>query len=133
MLNSAAQQDAAKYGRFHIFPAESVALVNSLMGSVIGVHRHPSIMLTYSYQRHNRAQAVDFGFPGKSQYYTEVSWERMFRVFPTNPVRRHDGTWDSNEGSVVVSFRVKNELHDKIISMFQEDMHRLEEGLEVDN
>lgn len=32
MLNSAAQQDAAKHGRFHIFPAESVALVNSLMG-----------------------------------------------------------------------------------------------------
>lgn len=39
MLNSAAQQDAAKYGRFHIFPAESVALVNSLMGSVGDIQR----------------------------------------------------------------------------------------------
>ncbi|KAK7694476.1 hypothetical protein QCA50_001662 [Cerrena zonata] len=82
---------------------------------------------------HNRAGAVNFGFHGKSQYYTEVSWERMLRVFPANPVKHHDGSWESNEGSVVVAFRVKNELRDKMTSLFQEDMRRLEAGLEIDN
>ncbi|CAL1696590.1 unnamed protein product [Somion occarium] len=114
MLNSAAQQDAAKYGKFHIFPGESVALVNSLMG-------------------HRRAQMVHFGFPGKSQYYTEISWERMFRVFPANPVKGADGNWEDNTGSVVVAFRVKNELKDKMAAMFHEDMSRLEKGLELDD
>lgn len=56
----------------------------------------------------------------------------MFRVFPANPVKNRDGIWDSNEGSVVVAFRVDNSLRDKMTEMFHEDMRRLEVGLEVD-
>ncbi|KAJ7803883.1 hypothetical protein B0H14DRAFT_2384225, partial [Mycena olivaceomarginata] len=54
-----------------------------------------------------------FGFPGRTQVYNEVSWERMFRIFPSNPVRVPDGSWQSNEGNVVVSLRVPWDIKDK--------------------
>ncbi|CAL1696488.1 unnamed protein product [Somion occarium] len=106
MLNGNAQKDALETGRFHIYPAESVVLINSLAKDDLGRTAH-------------------FGFPGKSQYYTDVSWERMFRIFPANPVKKDDGRWESNEGSVVVAFRVKTELKDKMTAMYEDDMRSL--------
>ncbi|KAK7694407.1 hypothetical protein QCA50_001593 [Cerrena zonata] len=111
-LNGAAQEGALRTGQFHIYPAEDVVLINGLAKDNIG-------------------RAAHFGFEGKSQYYTDVSWERMFRIFPVNPVKKEDGTWESNEGSTVVAFRVKNELKDRLFELFEEDMKRIMNGSDI--
>lgn len=113
MLNGAAQEGALQTGQFHIYPAEDVVLINSLAKDDIGRSAH-------------------FGFEGKSQYYTDVSWERMFRIFPANPVQKEDATWEGNVGSVVVSFRVKNELKEVLFKLFEEDMRRIMSGSDLE-
>lgn len=112
-LNGAAQEGALRTGQFHIYPAEDVVLINGLAKDDMGRSAH-------------------FGFEGKSQYYTDVSWERMFRIFPANPVKKEDGTWESNEGNTVVAFRVKNELKDGLFELFAEDMKRIMSGSDLD-
>ncbi|KAJ7121825.1 transferase family-domain-containing protein [Mycena crocata] len=112
-LNSASQNHIVKHGRFHIFPGPSVALANSVIGL-------------------DRKKVAHFGFPGRTQFYNEVSWERMFRIFPANPVRAADGTWTSNEGNVVVSLRVPGEIKGKMVAMMEKDMRKLDMGQELD-
>ncbi|KAJ6524028.1 hypothetical protein B0H19DRAFT_1244068 [Mycena capillaripes] len=113
MLNSASQNHIVKHGRFHIFPGPSVALANSVVGF-------------------DRNKLAHFGFPGRTQVYNEVSWERMFRIFPSNPVRMPDGSWRSNEGNVVVSLRVPWDIKDKMLAMMAEDMSKLDDGKDLD-
>ena len=100
-------------GQFHIYPPEDVVLINGLAKDDIGRSAH-------------------FGFEGKSQYYTDVSWERMFRIFPANPVKKEDGCWESNKGSVVVAFRVRNELRDRLYKLFEEDMKQIMNGSDIE-
>lgn len=56
----------------------------------------------------------------------------MFRIFPSNPVRVPDGSWQSNEGNVVVSLRVPWDIKDKMLAMMAEDMGKLDEGKDLD-
>ncbi|KAF9021991.1 hypothetical protein BDZ89DRAFT_1071035 [Hymenopellis radicata] len=106
MLNGYQFEQAIKSGRFHMSPHPGYCIINSLLGL-------------------DENGLRSFGYKGRSQYYTETSWERMFRVHPANPVRRADGAWDANQGSVVVSFRLRPDLKQKMLDMKKEDMAAL--------
>ncbi|KAI0040077.1 hypothetical protein FA95DRAFT_1566690 [Auriscalpium vulgare] len=97
-LNSARYKEGTRRGRFYMYPASGAVLVNSLMGV-------------------DTKDGAHFGF-GPVQYYTDVSWERMFRVHDANPTRRASiaaptgpcarWTWRDPAGAAVVCFRVQN-------------------------
>ncbi|KAI0052912.1 hypothetical protein FA95DRAFT_1553214 [Auriscalpium vulgare] len=117
-LNSARYKEGTRRGRFYMYPASGAVLVNSLMGV-------------------DTKDGAHFGF-GPVQYYTDVSWERMFRVHDANPTRRAiiasptgpcaGWTWRDPASSAVVCFRVQNGVRDRMEEAKARDMEVLKAG-----
>ncbi|KAI0043263.1 hypothetical protein FA95DRAFT_1563495 [Auriscalpium vulgare] len=121
-VNSARYKEGSRRGRFYMYPASGVVLVNSLMGV-------------------DRGAAVHFGFPGRAQYYTDVAWERMYRVHPANPMRRAlthvdparpgevQWQWQDAHGAVVVCFRAKKGVRDRMERAKAWDVEEMKAGV----
>jgi len=67
-----------------------------------------------------------FGYPGRMRtLFSMTVSERLFQLFPAQPVRLPDGTWKSYEGGLDAFFGLKHDLKPKFIQVVEEDMKAL--------
>ncbi|KAJ7101623.1 hypothetical protein C8R43DRAFT_1047970 [Mycena crocata] len=113
MLNGTRQNKIVPqlHGRLNVSPGPTAAWVNSQSFLSLG-----------------QGVLARLGLPDYTQLYNEVSEEQMFTISPAMPV---DGSRTRNDGHVVVSLRVPDEIRDWMADIMADDMRRLGRGCEM--
>jgi len=70
-------------------------------------------------------RSIHFGYPESMRFYTYDSWEQYFRIWPANPVKLPDGTWQTYEGGADICFRIKNAQWADVMRTLKEDLTKM--------